>query len=241
MKGTIKTYLPEKNYGFIKGDDGKAYFFHESEFRDKSHLSKLCEEAFVNFDQQATPKGYKAKNCSLINPSEVLTYITPDEFIAAKSSSVRGWDVIEYGNWIVHGSSSDSPDTAKRDVINRATSIGANALIKLEYYKTTGSRGNYKYSIHNFRGRIVSLAKKNSKGNYRKKELSGLNQRAEALKKKLVEQTKASKRKSNIIWLVIAILSLFALATEPGFIIALIIIGFISGRSTDYDYWLERA
>ncbi|MEJ2612914.1 MAG: cold shock domain-containing protein [Candidatus Thiodiazotropha sp.] len=151
MKGTIKTYLPEKNYGFIKGDDGKAYFFHESEFRDKSHLSKLCEEAFVNFDQQATPKGYKAKNCSLINPSEVLTYITPDEFIAAKSSSVRGWDVIEYGNWIVHGSSSDSPDTAKRDVINRATSIGANALIKLEYYKTTGSRGNYKYSIHNFR------------------------------------------------------------------------------------------
>jgi membrane protein implicated in regulation of membrane protease activity len=61
------------------------------------------------------------------------------------------------------------------------------------------------------------------------------------LKKKLVEQTKASKRKSNIIWLVIAILSLFALATEPGFIIALIIIGFISGRSTDYDYWLERA
>jgi cold shock CspA family protein len=43
MKGTIKTYLPEKQYGFIKGDDGKDYFFHESEFRVKSNIGKLCE------------------------------------------------------------------------------------------------------------------------------------------------------------------------------------------------------
>jgi len=246
MKGTIKTYLPEKQYGFIKGDDGKDYFFHESEFRVKSNIGKLCEEAFVNFDQQATPKGYKAKNCSLINPSEVITFVTPDEFIAARSNGVRGWDVIEHGNWIVHGTSRDSPDSAKRDVIDSATRIGANALINLEYYKTTGSeagtgRGTHHYTIHNFRGRAVTLAKRNSKGNYRADELSGLNQRAEALKKKLVGQTKASKRKRNIVWLVIAVLSFFALGTEPGFIIALIIVGFIFGRSTDYDYWLERA
>jgi len=241
MKGTIKTYLPEKKYGFIKGDDGKDYFFHESEFRDKSHIGKICEEAFVNFDQQATPKGYKAKNCSLINPSEVLTFVTPDEFITSRSNSVRGWDIIEYGHWIVHGTSSDSPDAAKRDVIDSATRIGANALINLEYYKTTGSSGNYNYTIHNFRGRPVTLAKKNSKGKYHSDELSGLNQRAEALKKKLVEQTKASKRKRNIVWLVVAVLSFFSLGTEPIFIIGLIIVGFIIGHSTDYDHWLERA
>ncbi len=241
MKGTIKTYLPEKNYGFIRGDDGKDYFFHESEFLDKSHIGKLCEEAFVNFDQQATPKGYKAKKCSLINPSEVLTYVTPGEFIAAKSSGVRGWDVIEHGNWIVHGVSSDSPDAAKRDVIDRATRIGANALIDLEYYKTTGSSGNYNYSIHNFRGRAVTLAKKNSKGVYRADELSGLNQRAEALKKKLVKQTKASKRKRNNVWLLMVILSVFSLGIAPDFIIVFIIVGFIFGRSADYGHWLERA
>lgn len=246
MKGTIKTYLPEKKYGFIRGDDGKDYFFNESEFRDKSHIGKLCEEAFVNFDQQATPKGYKAKNCSLINPSEVLTFVTPDEFIASRSNGVRGWDVIEHGNWVVHGTSRDSPDSAKRDVIDSATRIGANALINLEYYKTTGSeagtgRGTHYYTVHNFRGRAVTLAKRNSKGNYRADELSGLNQRAEALKKTLVGQTKASKRKRNIVWLVIVLLSLFALGTEPSFIIVLIILGFIFGRSTDYDYWLERA
>lgn len=245
MKGTIKTYLPEKKYGFIKGDDGKDYFFHENEFRDKSHIDKLCEEALVNFDQQATPKGYKAKSCSLINSSDVLAFVTPNEFIASRSNGVRGWDVMEYGNWIVHGSSRDSLDSAKRDVIDSAIHIGANALINLEYYKTTGSeagtgRGTHHYTIHNFRGRAVTIAKKNLKGNYRADELFGLNQRAEALKKKLVEQTTASKRNRNIVWLVIAVLSFFALGTEPSFIIGLLTVGFIFGRSTDYDYWLER-
>lgn len=245
MKGTIKTYLPEKKYGFIKGDDGKDYFFHQSEFRDKDHIEKLCEEAFVNFDQQATPRGYKAKNCSLIDPSEILTFVIPDEFIASKSNGVRGWDVIEYGDWIVHGSSRDSPDSAKRDVIDGAKYVGANSLINLEYYKTTGSeagtgRGTYHYTIHNFQGRVVTLAKRNSKGNYRADELSGLNQRAEALKKELVEQTNASIRKRNIVWSVIVALSFFALVTEPFSIVLLLIFGFLFGRSTDYDYWLER-
>jgi hypothetical protein len=87
----------------------------------------------------------------------------------------------------------------------------------------------------------VTLAKRNSKGNYRVEELSGLNQRAEALKEKLAEQTKASKRKRNIVWLLIAILSFIALGAEPGFIIVLVIVGFILGRSSDYDNWLDRA
>ncbi len=246
MKGTIKTYLPEKKYGFIKGDDGKDYFFHASEFIDKRHISNICEETFVNFDQQATPKGYKAKNCSLINATDIVTYVIPEDFITSRSNSVRGWDNLEYSNWIVHGTSRNSPDAAKRDVIDSATRIGANALISLEYYKTTGSEagtgnGTYHYTIHNFRGHAVTLAKRNSKGNFRADDLLGLNQRAEILKKKLVKQTKASKRKRNIIWLIITILSFFALGIEPGFIIVFVIAGFIFGRSTDYDWWLESA
>jgi cold shock CspA family protein len=241
MKGTINTYLPEKNYGFIKGDDGKDYFFHESEFRDKSHIGKLCEEAFVKFDQQATPKGYKAKNCSLINPSEVLTFVTPDEFITSRSKSVRGWDIIEHSNWIVHGTSSNSPDLAKRDVIDRATRIGANALVNLEYYKTTGSeagtgRGTHYYTIHNFRGRPVTLAKRNSKGNLRLDDLTGLNQRAEALKNELIAK---NKKRRNIVWLTVFLLSLFSL-TEPGLIIIYVIGAFVLlWHFTDYDWWLN--
>ena len=30
MIGTVTSYLSDKNYGFIKGEDGKDYFFHDS-------------------------------------------------------------------------------------------------------------------------------------------------------------------------------------------------------------------
>ena len=246
MKGTIKTYLPEKKYGFIKGDDGKDYFFHESEFRDKSQISNLCDEAYVSFEQTATPRGYKAKNCTLIDESDIATYIVPDEFITSKSNGVHGWDIIIHGEWIVHGTSRDSPDAAKKDAINHANQIGANALINLEYYKTTGSepgtgRGTHRYTIHNFRGRAVTLAKRNSKGSYRAEELPNLNKQAESIKNTLLKKTNASKRKRNFIWLTVFALSLAVLTIEPAVIFGLIIFGFIFGRSTEYDYWLEKA
>jgi cold shock CspA family protein len=248
MEGTIKTYLPEKKYGFIKGDDGKDYFFHESEFRDKSHIANLCEEALVSFEQRATAKGYKAKNCALIDSSDVNTFVIPDKFITSRSNSIRGWDIIEYGHWIVHGRSRDSPDAAKRDVIDTAICVGANGLINLEYYKTTGSDGNYNYSIHNFRGRIVTLGKRNSKGDYSINDLLGLNDRAESLKIKLTELAYLSRKQARgrkiKVWSVIVILSFVALATIPVLIIVLLIAGLVLGCSTDTDYdssWLERA
>lgn len=248
MKGTIRTYLPEKKYGFIKGDDGKDYFFHENEFRDKSQVAQLCEQAFVDFDQAATPKGYKARNCSLIDPSRVLTYATPDEFVASRSNDVRGWEIIERGNWIVHGTSRDSPDSARQQAITNATRVGANALVELEYYKTTGSeagtgRGTHHFTIHNFRGRIVTLAKRTATGRYTADQLAGLNQRAESLKAELVDQTRASRRKRNLVWSALIVVSLLLLSagTEPAAILILLLAGWIFGRSTDYDYWLQRA
>jgi cold shock CspA family protein len=245
MKGTIKTYLPEKKYGFIKGDDGKDYFFHLSEFKVKDDVSRVCEEAVVDFDQQATPKGYRARSCKLVDPSDVFTYVTPDECIASKSSGVRGWEVMERGDWIVHGSSSDSPEAAKKNLIQRAETIGANGLIDVEYYKTTGSepgtgKGTYYFTIHNFRGRPVILARRNSQGNLTADELTGVNQKAEVLKKQLRKETEASEMKKYLVWAAVAIGSLVALGTTPFFIIGLVILGVILGRSTDYDSWLEK-
>jgi cold shock CspA family protein/uncharacterized protein YbjQ (UPF0145 family) len=174
--------LPEKRYGFIKGDDGKDYFFHQDEFRNKEHFPNICEEAAVDFDQQATPKGYKARNCALVDPSEVFTYVTPGEFMTSKFSDVRGWEVVERSEWTVHGASRDSPDAARKDLINRAEQIGANALVDVEYYKTTGSepgegRGTCHFTIHRFRGRAVMLAKRNSRGRYQIDDLKGINER----------------------------------------------------------------
>jgi len=246
MKGTIKTYLPEKKYGFIKGDDGKDYFFHKNEFSNPVHAANLCEEAFVSFEQQATPKGYRARICSLVDPSEVLTYVTPDDFITSRTSNVTGWEIIERAGWIIHGTSRDSPDAARADARTKASWLDANALIEFNYYKTTGSeagtgRGTHHFTIHNFRGRPVTLAKRNSRGRYRAQELSGLNERAASLKASLVAQTKASERKRNLVWLVVLILCLLALVVQTFWIAVVFIVGLIFGHATDHDSWLERA
>ena len=249
MHGTIRTYLPEKKYGFIKGDDGKDYFFHASAFRDKRHVHNLCEDALVAFDQQATPKGYKATNCSLLDPSKVLTYALPDKFIFSKSSRVRGFDVIEHGNWIIHGSSSDSPDAAKRDAMHKAEHIGANALINLEYYKTTGSSGNYNYTIHNYRGRTMRTRQANAKRTVSRRGSAGTQPTRRGTGKSLCdtkrEKQTESKRLSRTIWLVIITASVYLVPLWIGNIVWLLILGIIFGRSRlyarYYGGWLQRA
>jgi len=216
MNGTIITYLPSKKYGFIKGDDGKDYFFHANEFVNKSQINMICEDAIVTFDEKATPKGYKALKCSLINASDILTFTLPEFFITSKSSVINGWDIIEYGNWIVLGHSRHSPEDAKNDAIDNAIAIGANALIDLEYYKTTGSSGNYNFSIHNFCSRAVTIAKRKSSGKYKKDDLLGLNQKAAALKESFIEKNNDTKRKQQkkkqFVYYIMSILSACFLA-----------------------------
>lgn len=246
MKGTVKTYLPEKRYGFIKGDDGKDYFFHQDEFRNKEHIPNICEEAIVDFDQQATPKGYKARNCTLVDPSEVFTYVIPDEFMTSKSSDVRGWEVMERSDWVVHGSSRHSPEQAKKDLVDSAEQIGANGIVDVEYYKTTGSEsgtgsGTHHFTIHNFRGRAVMLGKRNSRGKYQADDLKGVNERAEVLKAQLVKKTEASELKQYAVWFAVMVASWFAWGEVPFLIIGFVILGLIFGHSANYDAWLEKA
>ena len=173
LKGRVKTYLPNKCYGFIKGDDGKDYFFHVDQFINSNDIKAICEEAYVDFDQEASPKGYKATKCKLINQKEVDTYVIPDNFLTSKTQTIKGWDILEMGDWIVLGSSSDSADQARKNTIDYAIEVHANALVEMEYFKTTGEKDNrsifdspnyeggiYRYTIHNFRGRIARVAKK---------------------------------------------------------------------------------
>jgi cold shock CspA family protein len=257
MNGIIKTYLPNKKYGFIKGDDGRNYYFHADAFMDKSKINMICEEAIVTFYENASPKGYKALKCSLLNPSDILTFTVPDNFITSRANVINGWEIIEYGNWIVHGSSRHSPQSAKNDAIDSAIAIGANALIDLNYYKTTGSEsgtgnGIHHFTIHNFRGRVATIAKRNSNGQYKADDLSGLNQRAESLKEELVKETNRNRKKRNIlhtsaitlsipfiIWTFLAKNPIILLPIFLIFLIEAIIIYF--HYTAEYGSWLERA
>ncbi len=62
MTGTIKTLRAEKGFGFIKGDSGKDYFFHQSAIYGEG-INDLREGDTVEFELgQDGPKGPRAEN-----------------------------------------------------------------------------------------------------------------------------------------------------------------------------------
>ena len=131
MRGIIKTHLDQKQYGFIKGDDGKDYFFRYSSF-DDTDKSKICEKLLVDFDPKATPKGYVATKIQVVGKGAV-GYTSPDKFLCSVTDKFRDFEILEFSKWMVMGSSRN-PNEAKEDMINRAKMIGANALVKVEYF-----------------------------------------------------------------------------------------------------------
>lgn len=177
INGTIKTYLPEKNYGFIQGDDDKNYFFHSSEF-SLSERALLCEGCLVAFEQTATPKGYKAIKCSLLNPNEINNYATPPHFLYSKESYAKGWDILNIADWLIEVESDDSPEAAKEIAKNKAKELGANSLIDFIYVKNKASSGNYIYTVHGYRGRPAYVAKKSMYGEIKKSDTPDLNESA---------------------------------------------------------------
>jgi cold shock CspA family protein len=251
MKGLIKTFVPEKKYGFIKGDDGKDYYFHQDSFGDQNHKDRICDDSHVEFEPAATPKGYRAQNCSLLIPSDVTTYVVPDDLLMSESATIRGWEVIEWGEWTVCGTSRDSPDAAKRQLIGMARCLGANALIGITYSKSIGSeagtgQGTHHYTIHHFTARIMTVAKKSAKGVYDLDDLRGLNSRAAAEKQRFARLI----RRRNVTWAVILTLSvlfLTALRDNDGLGFGLLVVGIValyryfSDRATDYGDWLKDA
>lgn len=200
MRGIVKTYSSEKQYGFIKGDDGKEYFFHHSSFKNKNDIDKLCEGLYLHFEQKVTPKGYSAIQIELVEQNITIGYEIPDTIYTSKNSDIKGWEVIEVSNWIVHGSSRNSPDSAKEDMIHGARLMGANALFNMQYYKTTGSErgtgsGTY-YTIHNFRGRAANISRKSPNGQYNLDDLRQINSNAKkTLKTSLVKKQLLQKLK----------------------------------------------
>ena len=57
MKGTVKFFNTEKEFGFITGEDGKDYFVHKKDLQAGVILSK---DDAVTFDTEKGDKGIKA-------------------------------------------------------------------------------------------------------------------------------------------------------------------------------------
>ncbi|WP_198304205.1 cold-shock protein [Arcobacter vandammei] len=241
MIGTVTSYLSEKNYGFIKGEDRKDYFFHDSSLKDKKDIDKLCEDLILKFEQKATPKGYSAVNIRLLDNNTTLKYNVPDTVYISKKDEIKGWEVIEESDWIITGTSRESPDSAKEDLINKANLIGANAVFYVNYYKTTGSeagtgRGIHHYTIHNYVGRAMNIGKKNPNGKYSIQDLTFINKHASELKDYYKNRNKKSIMYRMIFWLIIVIVFIKFLI----FVIPIIILIEVFLPINKEGLWLEE-
>ena len=168
MRGVIANFLQSKGYGFIDGEDRNSYFFHIKEIRNLNET--LTPGLPVEFEESLTSKGFKARNIKL--SSHDLKYEIPDSVLTSKGSEIKGWQIIERGSQTIN-ISGDSPDEARQGVIETAQSRQATGVVNLEYYKTTGGSifSNYRYTVHNFRGTPVSLARKSIHGKYHLEEI----------------------------------------------------------------------
>ena len=61
MIGTIRTLRADKGFGFIKGETGQEYFFHQSAIYGES-IADLREGDGVEFEVEESPKGPRAAN-----------------------------------------------------------------------------------------------------------------------------------------------------------------------------------
>jgi CspA family cold shock protein len=61
VNGTIKRMVTEKGFGFIEGQDGNEYFFHQSACTSVP-FDELREGQQVSFDKGQGPKGPRAEN-----------------------------------------------------------------------------------------------------------------------------------------------------------------------------------
>ena len=67
VKGRVKKLVPERGFGFVRGDDGKEVFFHRSGLGANDYDS-LSEGDVVEYVVQEGPRGPRAENVRAVSP-----------------------------------------------------------------------------------------------------------------------------------------------------------------------------
>jgi len=173
MEGTVRSFLPTKGYGFVRGDDGNDYFLHEQDM--PKGLAPHPGQR-VTFEETATPKGYRARRVQPLLATPTGRYVVPGQIIETKGAEFPDWEILESIPWYIIGTSRASPDAARLDLRGRAREIGANAVTLVEYFKTTGSeagtgRGTHHFTVHNFLAAPVVVGRATHSGGAERESL----------------------------------------------------------------------
>lgn len=250
MEGTVSSFLPEKGYGFVQGDDGRTYFLHKSDLADG--MAALVDGQRLSFEESATPKGYRARRVQAASAATHAKFQVPTQVLHSRDSQVRGWETVEATLWSVVGSSRESPDDARSDMLAKARRLGANGIVLVQYFKTrgaepgTGKRTHY-FTIHHYRGHPVMLGRRSASGTQATEDLQGLAERATRLKQSLELATASSRRKAAVVASIVAGAALVAAAAlrnfgglfAVGFGLVLALVAYKS-MAEDHDSWLVR-
>lgn len=167
VRGMVVSYVPNKRYGFIAGDDGESYFLHESKLRNSSYKDMLIRGASVTFEPKPTKKGLSAVNVQ-VKPGFKAYELIP--FFITKSSKPREGIIARSASTQTHYFK--KPNDARQHLKDLTGAVGGNCILNLEHKTRTFSKGNYKYSMHSFSGTIALTYKEIVvSGEHQKKQL----------------------------------------------------------------------
>lgn len=143
MKGKVVSYIADKKYGFITGDDGESYFLHVSSLLNKSCELKLVKGGLVDFEPTPTPKGNAAKKVRIIDTYQKKKLV--DFFISKQPSPKYG--ILEQHHSLCTPYYKD-PNEAREHLKLLAMTVGCNAILNFDTKRETFEDGNYKYTMH---------------------------------------------------------------------------------------------
>lgn len=157
ISGVVRSFMPEKGFGFIQGDDGRSYFVHSKSVEG----GELFDGQSVVFEGQPGPKGYRALR---VKPGECpqpsgLAYESPNRFIWTRDSTARGFEIIfNLGSGYAE---SNSPNEARSLLEKASAARGGNAVLNVQLMKYSRSDGcsNYRYTVHRFTGDYANVQK----------------------------------------------------------------------------------
>lgn len=156
MHGWVRTFIADRGFGSITGDDGQEYFFHLDDVTGRGTPST---GQAVSFTPGRTAKGLRARSVAVSGhaPQGRQVYLDPDHFIMTRAPEVRGFVIVQVLSPDAWGESND-PNEARDILRQEAERLGANAVVGLTLYKYTKNEtcSNYRYTMHRFSGRPSS-------------------------------------------------------------------------------------
>lgn len=245
MKGTIKSFLPEKGYGFIRGEDGKDFHFHANSLQT-GDIEHIFDGAFVEFEPAATPKGYRARSIK-VSHDPVNTYNFPSEVVTSKSGTVRGWDVLDWADWTVRAGPFNSPDEAKNHLVWTVSNrLDCNAILNMDVVRGQNNSGNYIYSVFTAIGLPAIVGKKSVTGDLQlmpemsvEEKMVRVKQHIGAeIRRKTMLRIKGLAASAGVFGI-----GYFFFPTNPLCLVLSvvgIVISFLATQVSDHGYWLSK-